>query len=796
MSPSRLASWLVISGAWGCHAPASPHGGASSSDGTGMASSDTSAAATTSIADDSGSGGGSDTTTGEPLPPSMWTRLGGTLSVDPQGWTNNPAIAAGPDGTVVAAWTQHRNPAVWEHSGIAVARYVDGAWSPLGGRIGHTEADGVLWPEAFDASVAVSGGTIYVAWYEGGGYGWANDHESAVFVAHWDGSAWVNDADAGDAFGALNLAPTHDARNPVLADIGGVLHVAWIENLAEQGDIDAIVVKRRDGDGWTTVGGPWNGEPTGTARRKLIDLAMVDEDGVPWVAWSEIEESAADGLLYDDASLWIASLQGDTFVAHPERLDADADGQVNYLSLAADDEGLHLAWQEKAGAGDYRIRTGHFDAGTWSVDAQEANALADGQPGRPALLAGAGGLVLAWSEGRPGEKAELYTRTRSGGAWSEVETPLSVHPGDGAVDAPALASIDGVPHVVWTEKHVPSATKQVYVARRGDDGDEVPVALTRYGSDGATPRLVPNTWTVLDAGGITVDAQGVGDEGYSSINYIAAAKRAVVFGKYHAVQLSYGEDQNALLGYDFSHNRWEVLEITENAWSEHLPGIGHDEGNVTVDGQRGLYLTNGNLTLNSGTGWTLYAYDLLAGRGQRLLPPELARPGVEVTGAFDAEHQLAYFSRHLYDVASNRFRTLADCPTGGFAGAAYHAAAGTFVIFGGAHYNGPLDSATYVVDVDAGRCVAKTPAAAPPGGYAHLAYDDAHQRVLAMSGEPLQLWAYDLDADSWTALPAPPADFPANAAGQKLTYDVDDDVLLFHDGVSLAGLRAFRYVPG
>lgn len=794
----RHACSIPIAALVACHGGSQPAGDATSSDASAASSSDAGSGpgGSSSRGGDSSADDGMDSSTGEPLPPSMWTRISASLSTDPMGWTNNAAVAAGPAGTIVAAWTQHRNPSIWEHSGIAVASYADGSWSPLGGRIGHTEADGVLWPEAFDASIAVSGETIYVAWYEGGGYGWAEAHESAVFVAHWDGAAWVADADAGDAFGALNLAPTHDARNPVLADIGGVLHVAWIENLAEQGDVDAIAVKRREGDGWVAVGEPYNGGAGEGSRRKIIDLALVEHDGVPTVAWSEIEETATDGLLHDDAALRIASLQGDGFVVRPEPLDADGEGQVNYLALAADAEGLHLAWQEKPAAGDYRIRTGHLVDGTWSIDADEADATPDGQPGRPALLATGEGLLLSWSEAPAGEKAELYTRTRSGGSWSAVESPLAVHHGDGAADSPALALVGDVAHVIWTEKHFPSATKQVYVAKRGDDGDEPPVELVRYGSDGPAPQLAPNTWTVLQAGGITVDAQGVGDEGYSSINYIAAAKRAVVFGKYHAVQLSYGEDQNALLGYDFSHNRWELLEVTENAWSEHLPGIGHDEGNVTVDGQRGLYLTNGNLTLNSGTAWTLYAYDVLAGRGQRLLPLDLARPGVEVTGAFDPERQLAYFSGHLYDVASNRFRALADCPTGGFAGAAFHAAAGTFVLFGGAHYNGPLDSDTYVVDVDAGHCVAKAPANAPPGGYAHLAYDDVHQRVLAMSGDALQLWAYDLVADAWTQLPAPPADFPPNAAGQKLTYDVDDDVFFFHDGVSLAGLRALRYQPG
>jgi len=123
---------------------------------------------------------------------SAWTHRGGSLSADVQGWAYNPAIAAAQDGTIYAAWTQHRNPSAWVFSGIYVKRWAGSSWEQLGARIGHTSRD-ADWPEAYDPSIAVLGTTPYVAWYEGGGYGWGNCCKVSVFVAHWDGTRWIYD---------------------------------------------------------------------------------------------------------------------------------------------------------------------------------------------------------------------------------------------------------------------------------------------------------------------------------------------------------------------------------------------------------------------------------------------------------------------------------------------------------------------------------------------------------------------------------------------------------------------------
>src|SRR5262245_38978002 len=82
----------------------------------------------------------------------VWTRKGGTLSADPQGWAYSPSLASAADGTLYAVWTQHRKADVYETAGPRAAVWNGGAWQPLGGRIGDDVA-------GYDPQIAVFGGT-------------------------------------------------------------------------------------------------------------------------------------------------------------------------------------------------------------------------------------------------------------------------------------------------------------------------------------------------------------------------------------------------------------------------------------------------------------------------------------------------------------------------------------------------------------------------------------------------------------------------------------------------------------
>ena len=174
-------------------------------------------------------------------------------------------------------------------------------------------------------------------------------------------------------------------------------------------------------------------------------------------------------------------------------------------------------------------------------------------------------------------------------------------------------------------------TKQVYVKGRDNTGTPLPVAIATYGTDGPPISIVPNVWTRLSPGGVANCANNVGAEGYASLVYSPGIRKAITFGKYHAARgCGNDEDENALFMYEFARNRWDVLEITEDVWSEHLPGIGHDFGDVAVDTVHDFYITHGNGTLNNNVRQVTYVYDLKAGRGKRMMPQTEMRSSASI----------------------------------------------------------------------------------------------------------------------------------------------------------------------
>ncbi|MBS3053868.1 MAG: hypothetical protein J4469_05190, partial [Candidatus Aenigmarchaeota archaeon] len=418
---------------------------------------------------------------------SAWTHRGGSLSADVQGWAYNPAIAAAQDGTIYAAWTQHRNPSAWVFSGIYVKRWAGSSWEQLGARIGHTSRD-ADWPEAYDPSIAVLGTTPYVAWYEGGGYGWGNCCKVSVFVAHWDGTRWIYDNNSAVPNGALNTDKSFDARNPVLAVVGGVLYVAWIE----AGDY--VAVKHLTANGWVQDGGRI---PTGGS--KVIDVAIADAGGVPYVVFSGFQRSGSSNL---PSTMRAYRLSAGAWVQMGGEIKAQTNDYTNYLAMAAIGTTPYVAMQEKSPNGNYQIYVKRWDGSAWVQDGGSLNIdPANGEAGRPALASDGTRLWLSWTEGLTAEKSKLYVRSLSGSTWSTAEGPLNVDAVNGPADSPALA-VGGVPHVIWAEKDMNSYTKQVYVKGRDSTGSFVPTVLSRWGSSGPSVPIPPNTWVSMQAGGI------------------------------------------------------------------------------------------------------------------------------------------------------------------------------------------------------------------------------------------------------------------------------------------------------
>lgn len=333
-------------------------------------------------------------------------------------------------------------------------------------------------------------------------------------------------------------------------------------------------------------------------------------------------------------------------------------------------------------------------------------------------------------------------------------------------------------------------------------------AAVFFGPNLAQPHsaasLPPNTWVDLRPGGVAT-GEGIGDEGWSTFVYSPGLRRAIVFGKYHAARaVSWGEDQNALLGYDLATNRWDVLEITEAAWSEFLPGVGHDQGRVAIDPRRDRYITVGNMTLHGNTMYQTYVYDLKAGRGERMMPSGPAPVGHEIACAFASNHGYMLCTRGaswIYDPDKNVWSHVPGSPSDRAGpGLVYDEKHGVFVLFGG----GAGRDETWVFDAAKRSWQKRAPAQSPPGRKGpNMAFDEANGIAFLAGGVAADdsrlgdAWVYDAGTNTWTELPSAlprPLGVPG---GNLLTYDRDQRLLLLKESgnPALTTVWAFRYVP-
>ncbi len=190
-----------------------------------------------------------------------WSAVGGALNFD----QNNDAShvsAAAIAGDPYATWDEVD---VNGNNQVRVARLSGSTWTAVGGslNVDPTKAAGI-------PSIADFGGVPYVAWDEA-------DHtvnSSAVFeirVARFVAGAWHA------VGGSPNLnVTTGNARDPHLADVGGVPYVVFSE---DDGSGPQIHVARFTGSAWTPVG-------TALGGGQLPGLA--DVAGMPYVVWQDL----------------------------------------------------------------------------------------------------------------------------------------------------------------------------------------------------------------------------------------------------------------------------------------------------------------------------------------------------------------------------------------------------------------------------------------------------------------------------------------------------------------------------
>ncbi|MEO8372733.1 MAG: kelch repeat-containing protein, partial [Candidatus Solibacter sp.] len=218
-----------------------------------------------------------------------WTLKGGPLNqLTGPGATALSVSIAGTGSTPYAAWSEYMHFADtgngYENDTnpkIYVSSWNGTQWVPVGGALNIDPAAG--W--AYDPSIAVLNGQVYVAWTERSLTG-----NSQLYVKVWNGSSWIPVGS-----GSLNQTPVAGwAYHPSLvADAtGNQLYLGWIEQAA-LGQKARVYVARNAAGVWTQLGGMLNADPLlGSAQRVSIGVF----NNQPVAAWGEVTLGGLRGI--------------------------------------------------------------------------------------------------------------------------------------------------------------------------------------------------------------------------------------------------------------------------------------------------------------------------------------------------------------------------------------------------------------------------------------------------------------------------------------------------------------------
>jgi hypothetical protein len=238
---------------------------------------------------------------------STWAALGSSLNINPNDGAGPPALAD-IGGVPYVAFSEGGPPQVY------VERWSGSSWTPVGNVTASYPSD--------EPSLADVGGTPYIAFREPDGF--AVDQ---IYVEHWTGSGWVPDG------ASLNVDSTQNARNPSIANDGGVPYVAWGEDLAAGGG--AVFVRDFAQGYWESDGGALDSRPLENGSNPSLTVIA----GVPYVA---LEETPPAG----PAQVRVMDLSGGAWNQIGQPLNTSLLDTAFYPSLTGVGGVPYVAWGE------------------------------------------------------------------------------------------------------------------------------------------------------------------------------------------------------------------------------------------------------------------------------------------------------------------------------------------------------------------------------------------------------------------------------------------------------------------
>jgi hypothetical protein len=279
--------------------------------------------------------------------------------------------------------------------------------------------------------------------------------------------------------------------------------------------------------------------------------------------------------------------------------------------------------------------------------------------------------------------------------------------------------------------------------------------------------------------------------GYGKLVYAPALKESVMLENYHEMG---SEHNQALLGYNFTANHWDVLSLGGDFHTSTMPDGGHPAGMFTYNPNNNTFVYyccfsgSNEVEMPLHTWW----FDPVGQVGRDKQPP--TKPGLtlEAGATFDAAHNtyVLFDVGHTwtYNPTTNGWQQVIPKGTpppssaGTYPAMTYDSANQTVYLFGG----GGNDIYTYDVPLNTWTLV--TPSGTKPSirDENSFAYDSTNNIFLAFGGRDVNgnslndSWVYDPVANTWTQLSpshSPPAVTGASPF-QYLTYDSDDNAFV------------------
>ncbi|MCD1261193.1 hypothetical protein B5M42_020550 [Paenibacillus athensensis] len=234
---------------------------------------------------------------------------------------------------------------VWDEAGgsginqMRVRKYGGGSsWTFADGGAGLNYNTGKA---AQNASVAVYGSKLYLAWCESDG------SATQIRVKAYDGTSW-SFVD-GNATTGMNINTAKTAGAPSLEVYSGSLYLAWTE--ANDNFADQVRVKMYNGTSWTSVDGGDSVNGINYSTTKAASTVRIAEyDGNLYATWSEGNPYKQIRVKKYDGASWTSADSGGA-----QGLNKSATANAIFGFLAVFDDGLYNIFLENNGSNQVRV---------------------------------------------------------------------------------------------------------------------------------------------------------------------------------------------------------------------------------------------------------------------------------------------------------------------------------------------------------------------------------------------------------------------------------------------------------